>query len=248
MTGTADDESGGILEPRRRHVTDRGRTHARRAIDARIAGSRATIAIARARAARPRARRGIFARENLQRSLPRQHAGARSSRSGTTLVILTGNIDISVGSVFAICSVVAGVAAKAAVPMPLRRCIGVRWSARRSGALNGALVAYLRIPSIVVTLATMVALRDGLRWGTQGAWVQDLPAGFQWFGSAAGAYPFVACASLSPLLVDRLAWMLRTWRPAARSTRPARTRRRRGSPGFDTARVKLHRCSRRRRR
>ena len=35
-----------------------------------------------------------------------------------------------------------------------------------------------RIPSIVVTLATMVALRDGLRWITQGAWVQDLPAGF----------------------------------------------------------------------
>ena len=40
----------------------------------------------------------------------------------------------------------------------------------------------LRIPSIVVTLATMVALRDGLRWVTQGAWVQDLPPGFQWFG------------------------------------------------------------------
>ena len=50
------------------------------------------------------------------------------------------------------------------------------------GAINGALVAYVRIPSIVVTLATMVALRDGLRWITQGAWVQDLPPGFQWFG------------------------------------------------------------------
>ena len=39
------------------------------------------------------------------------------------------------------------------------------------GSLNGALVAYARIPSIVVTLAVMVALRDGLRWITQGAWV-----------------------------------------------------------------------------
>jgi rhamnose transport system permease protein len=28
----------------------------------------------------------------------------------------------------------------------------------------------------------MVALRDGLRWVTEGAWVQDLPASFQWFG------------------------------------------------------------------
>ena len=31
------------------------------------------------------------------------------------------------------------------------------------GAINGALVAWVRIPSIVVTLATMVALRDALR-------------------------------------------------------------------------------------
>ena len=43
------------------------------------------------------------------------------------------------------------------------------------GSLNGALVAYVGIPSIVVTLATMTALRDGLRWATEGAWVQDLP-------------------------------------------------------------------------
>ena len=57
------------------------------------------------------------------------------------------------------------------------------------GAINGALVAYARIPSIVVTLATMVALRDGLRWATQGAWVQDLPRDFQWLGLRPGAYP-----------------------------------------------------------
>ena len=55
--------------------------------------------------------------------------------------------------------------------------------------MNGALVAYVRIPSIVVTLATMVALRDGLRWATDGAWVQDLPATFQWLGLTQAAYP-----------------------------------------------------------
>ena len=54
--------------------------------------------------------------------------------------------------------------------------------ARAFGSLNGALVAYAGIPSIVVTLATMVALRDGLRWATEGAWVQDLPPAFQWLG------------------------------------------------------------------
>jgi ribose/xylose/arabinose/galactoside ABC-type transport system permease subunit len=34
----------------------------------------------------------------------------------------------------------------------------------------------------VVTLALMVAWRDGLRWLTEGKWVQDLPKNFQWFG------------------------------------------------------------------
>ena len=97
---------------------------------------------------------------------------------GMTLIVLTGQIDISVGSMFAFCAVAAGVLAKAGVPMPLRARGVVRPRRGLSGSLNGALVACVRIPSIVVTLATMVALRDGLRWATEGAWVQDLPADF----------------------------------------------------------------------
>jgi rhamnose transport system permease protein len=50
------------------------------------------------------------------------------------------------------------------------------------GAANGALVSFVKAPSIVVTLATMVAGREALRWITGGAWVEGLPANFQWFG------------------------------------------------------------------
>ncbi|HXB69398.1 MAG TPA: ABC transporter permease [Candidatus Acidoferrales bacterium] len=126
---------------------------------------------------------------------------------GMTLVVLAGQIDISVGSVFAICSVAAGVLAKMGLPTPiagLAAClIGAAF-----GALNGALVAYVRIPSIVVTLAMMVALRDGLRWTTQGAWVQNLPADFQWFGlsQAASQSATFLCALL---LLAGMAWGLR---------------------------------------
>src|SRR5262249_8748665 len=49
-------------------------------------------------------------------------------------------------------------------------------------ALNGFLIGRFGLPSIIVTLAMLVAWRDGLRWVTEGAWVQDLPANFQWFG------------------------------------------------------------------
>src|SRR6185436_11109208 len=100
---------------------------------------------------------------------------------GMTLVVVTGEIDISVGSMFAICGVAAGVFAKAGMPVLLAGALACLLGALL-GSLNGALVAYIGIPSIVVTLATMTALRDGLRWSTQGTWVQDLPTAFQWLG------------------------------------------------------------------
>jgi rhamnose transport system permease protein len=100
---------------------------------------------------------------------------------GMTLVILARQIDISIGSQFAICGVAAGLLAKAGLPMPLAGLGAVAIGALLGG-LNGWLVAGLGLPSIVVTLATMVMLREGLRWATEGVWVQDLPAGFQWLG------------------------------------------------------------------
>jgi rhamnose transport system permease protein len=100
---------------------------------------------------------------------------------GMTLVILARQIDISIGSQFAICGVTAGLLAKAGVPMPLAS-LGAVLTGALLGGLNGWLVAGLGLPSIVVTLATMVMLREGLRWATEGVWVQDLPAGFQWLG------------------------------------------------------------------
>jgi rhamnose transport system permease protein len=126
---------------------------------------------------------------------------------GMTLVILTAEIDISVGSIFAICGVVAGATAKLGLPLPVAALIACV-AGGILGAANGGLVAYLRLPSIVVTLATMAALRDGLRWVTQGAWVENLPAGFQWFGLSQSAYPWVAFGAAG-LLVAAFAWGLR---------------------------------------
>ena len=126
---------------------------------------------------------------------------------GMTLVILAGEIDISVGSQFAVCSVAAGWLAKEGVPIPLLLpCVLVIGAAM--GALNGALIGWLGLPSIIVTLAMLVAWRDALRWATEGAWVQDLPANFQWFGlGQAPARWLIVGIALAVLL--GLGWMLR---------------------------------------
>ena len=126
---------------------------------------------------------------------------------GMTLVVITGEIDISVGATFAICAVVAGGLAKAGAPVLLAGAAACVLGAI-FGSLNGVLVAYVGIPSIVATLATMTALRDGLRWVTEGAWVQDLPATFQWMGLTQRQFPFVATA-VTVLLTTAMAWTLR---------------------------------------
>src|SRR5215510_2728248 len=100
---------------------------------------------------------------------------------GMTLVILTGEIDISVGSQFAVCTYLAGMLAKEGLT-PLLLIALLLLIGALLGAVGGFFVAFLRMPSIVVTLALMVAWRDGLRWLTEGKWVQDLPKDFQWFG------------------------------------------------------------------
>jgi len=127
---------------------------------------------------------------------------------GATVVMISGEIDISVGSVFAIAGVVAGLVAKGQPP-------GGVWTATLAacaigalaGVCSGALVAYWKVPSIVVTLAMMIALRDALRWGTGGAWVQNLPAAFQWFGLAQPRYPPIAVGVLL-LFGASAAWAL----------------------------------------
>jgi len=126
---------------------------------------------------------------------------------GMTLVILVGEIDISVGSQFAVCSVAAGVLAKAGLPIALVPVAVIAVGACM-GAVNGFLVGTLGLPSIIVTLAMLVAWRDALRWATEGAWVQGLPASFQWFGlTPAAAQALIVGIALVVLLAS--GWALR---------------------------------------
>ena len=115
------------------------------------------------------------------RDLAMNNAAVLLIAIGMTTVIISGEIDISVGSQFAVCTYLTGALAKEGLPILLvLPCVVIAGVAM--GAVGGAFVAWLRMPSIVVTLALMVAWRDGLRWATEGAWIQDLPANFQWVG------------------------------------------------------------------
>ncbi len=149
---------------------------------------------------------GFFSAGNL-RDLAVNNAPVLLIAIGMTIVILVGQIDISVGSQFAVASVAAGWLAKTGVPismlLPSVLLIGAAM-----GAVNGFLVGRLGLPSIIVTLAMLVAWRDGLRWVTQGAWVQDLPPNFQWFGLGQTVAQWLIVVSALTMLVI-FGWMLR---------------------------------------
>ncbi len=137
-------------------------------------------------------------------------APALVAASGMTLVILARHIDISIGSQFAACGLVMGLLAKAGLPMPLAAASGILAGAGL-GAVNGALVAGLGLPSIVVTLATMVAWREGLRAATEAVWIRGLPADFQWLGlGQTGGRALIVLAAL--VVFGALAWGLRSLR------------------------------------
>jgi len=125
---------------------------------------------------------------------------------GMTVLIISGQVDISVGAQFAVLSVLSGWLFKLGVPIlalvPLVALVGCFL-----GSINGVLVAVFNMPSIVVTLAMMVAVRDALRWITGGQWVQGIPAGFQWFGRSQSTGEVIIIAA-SALICGVAMWAL----------------------------------------
>ena len=149
---------------------------------------------------------GFFSPGNL-RDVVLANAAVQVIAIGMTIVVLTGHIDVSVGAQFAIGAVAFAALARAGVPVPLAAA-GATVAGALLGALNGWLVAWLRVPAIVATLATLVILRDALRWLTEGAWVTGLPRGFQWFGLGQAAGQGLVIG-MTIALVAVAAWALR---------------------------------------
>jgi rhamnose transport system permease protein len=126
---------------------------------------------------------------------------------GMTLVILCRQIDISIGSIFSICGVATGLLSRSGLPMVVVAA-GTLLTGGGLGAVNGALVAGLGLPSIVVTLATLVIWRESLRYVREGEFVRDLPPAFQWFGAGQSAGQWLVVA-IALLVFAAVAWGLR---------------------------------------
>jgi ribose transport system permease protein len=101
--------------------------------------------------------------------------------AGMTCVILSGGIDLSVGSVMALSGTLMAGLMVAGVPAPLAIVLGLA-AGLACGVANGFFVAYSKMPPIIVTLATMGIARGLALIYTGGYPIDGLPDWFEIFG------------------------------------------------------------------
>ena len=106
-----------------------------------------------------------------------------------TLIILTGGIDLSVGSTMALCAVVFGLCFRSHMPLFVGALVTLIVGAA-AGALNGVFVAYVRVHPLIVTLATLAAYRGIAEGISLDRPVSGFPESFtQWGQGTLGGLP-----------------------------------------------------------
>ena len=116
--------------------------------------------------------------------------------TGMTFVILTGGIDLSVGSILGVSAVVAVLVSL--IP-------GLGWAGVLAGLLtglllglvNGALISFLNVPPFIVTLGSLTALRGAAFLVANGTTVINRNLNFAWIGNSyLGPIPWLVVIAL----------------------------------------------------
>lgn len=103
--------------------------------------------------------------------------------SGLTLVILTGNIDLSIGANIGFSACLAGVMMKSSVSSPLLASAAAIAAGAVIGLCNGLLVSTLRVPSFIATYGMLWVLHGLTYYFMGGETVHGFTPGFRSIGS-----------------------------------------------------------------
>ncbi len=159
---------------------------------------------------------------------------------GMTPVIVTGGIDISVGSMMGLSGVVYGVLLEAGAPF-IPAALAALATGLGCGCVNGFLIAYLRLSPFVVTLGTLSAFRSlaivvtsnqaVYSFGPAEPFVNALGGG-QTLGIANVFYAMLVCAVVLHLALRNTRWGRYIYAVGGNARAPRWT-------GIPTRRVKL---------
>jgi ribose/xylose/arabinose/galactoside ABC-type transport system permease subunit len=110
-----------------------------------------------------------------------QLAGTAICAIGMTMIIITGGIDVSVGSMLGMSSVVAGKLLMGNVPV-LLVVLAAMGVGLLMGLTNGSLIAYGKVPPIIVTLGMLNIIRSLLFQLLGGRWISGVPPAIRVIG------------------------------------------------------------------
>jgi ribose transport system permease protein len=122
-----------------------------------------------------------FLTANNLASVARQTAVFNTMALGMTIVIISGGIDLSVGSILGLSGLVGTMALERGYPIPVGVLIGLLVGTA-CGLANGVMVTKLRIPPFVVTLGTLGIFRGLALIISNGLPVHRIPPGFSFLG------------------------------------------------------------------
>jgi len=117
----------------------------------------------------------FFTPDNFANVL-RQNAFPAIIAAGMTFAILTGGIDLSVGSVVGLSGVLTADALVHGYSLPLAIVIGIATGVL-IGLVNGLVVTAIRVPPFIVTLAMMLVVRGAAFKYTDARTISGLPPG-----------------------------------------------------------------------
>lgn len=165
---------------------------------------------------------GLFLTPRNLWNLSVQSASVAIMATGMVLVIVTRNIDLSVGSVQGFIGMVMGVTQAEFLPRVIGLPLGDPWiwvialcvglaMGLVIGAFQGFLIAYLAIPAFIVTLGGLLVWRGAAWWVTSGRTVAPLDSTFQLMGggpagsigaTASWIIAVVACVAVVVMLLN----------------------------------------------
>ena len=124
---------------------------------------------------------------------------------GVTVLMISGGIDLSVGSAISTVAVIAGTMLKAGIPAEIAIVAGLVLGCA-IGCLNGMLAAFTRAHPFILTLGTMTILQGVAIIITKGYPINDLGARFGYIGGAMiGPVPFIVILFFLVMIV---CWLL----------------------------------------
>ncbi len=122
--------------------------------------------------------------------------------TGTTMVLISGGLDLSVGSVLALACVVAGSLLLGGAPVWVA-VLGALAVGTLCGFINGAVIVTTGIPTLIVTLGMMMIARGAALMIGSGKDMSRFPEAFRWLGSG-----FVGPILITSMAVIAMAFIL----------------------------------------